>query len=297
MRAEPTHHWSEDDFDAIGVGRPRARASRARSRRKGVLRGVLGGVAGCALVVGLLTLYAPKPGRDADFGSGPGLLAPPELTAPPARWSALAIPALTAISRDPAMADLAMRHEAFAGRDGEGRDVVEIGRFEADATHLRVAVERGEEERGEAERAGEERSFFVALALEAARAGLAVARTLQEEPLSTARGRIALTRVWLEDGASRECLAFRDETGGAAARMSGWLCAGGVTRADVACALDAFDLVDEIASRSILAAPVGGHASECPNPGAAEEWRSADAPPPEAGAGGSPFPPRRPRTL
>ncbi|TVR09343.1 MAG: hypothetical protein EA385_07405 [Salinarimonadaceae bacterium] len=285
MRAGSIRDWSEEDFGAIGVGRPRTRPA----RRRGV--SPIGLVFGGAVVVALLTLYAPRP--DGDDWRVSVVAPAPELRAPPPRWSALAIPRVTPFVSDPATADLAMRHEAYSGPDAAtSRDVIQIGRFAADATHFRVAVERGDS-------APPARSLFVDVALEAAQAGIAVARAVHEEPLATRRGRVEIARVQLEDGATRECLGFRDEDRALAARMSGWFCAGGVTRADLACALDAFDLVDEAASRSVLTPPVVGAATECvaetlePAPG---EWLSA-AGPDVSPQGGVPIPPRRPSSL
>lgn len=285
MRGGSTRDWSERDFDAIGVGRPR---TRAQSRRG---RSIAGLFLGSAAAVALLTLYAPRP--DGEASRAPFLAEPPELRAPPARWSAIAPPALTPLTRDPATAHLALRHEAYVGADGAAsRDVVEIGRFSSDATHLRVAVERGEG--GPAAR-----SLYVEVALQAAQAGLAVERAVHEDALATRRGRVEIARVRLEDGATRECLAFRDEDDTLAARMSGWLCAGGVTRGDLACALDAFDLVDEALSRSVLPAPVAGVATECAPALAGyapDGWLSA-AGPAAAARDGTPVPPRRPSSL
>ncbi|MCG6122211.1 MAG: hypothetical protein MEP57_05825 [Microvirga sp.] len=285
MSGGSTRDWSEQDFDAIGVGRPRTRAQ--RRRRRSIVGLLLGSVA----VVALLTVYAPRP--DDAAPRTPFLADPPELRAPPARWSALAVPTLTPFTNDPATADLALRHEAFAGADGaSSRDVVEIGRFAADATHLRVAVERGNG-------APSARSLYVDVALEAAQAGLAVARAAREEPLETRRGRVEIARVGLEDGATRDCLAFRDEDPALSARMSGWLCAGGVTRGDLACALDAFDFVDEAASRSVLKEPVDGAATECADvavASAAPDWLPAAGQAAEA-RDVAPVPPRRPSSL
>lgn len=194
-----------------------------------------------AAFITLIAIYAPDHG-DRDDGAPYSLLGePPQLLTPPSPWRDLSEGDLAIIVQDERLAGLSLAHSVRAHDDGTLQDIIEIGRFRSNAAYLRILLER---KPGDAP----DRSFFVDLALNAAQAGLAVARTQQEEALGTRNGRVEVARVRLENGPHRNCLAYRaveparGMTEAANMKQFGWLCAAGLTRADLACAIDGLQL-------------------------------------------------------
>jgi|GEM_PF-3691689 len=270
--------WRDEDLYAIGAQPlPGRRAAAHRhlpaKRRLPWIRLTLTSAA----FIALIAIYAPD--RDMRDRAAPHSLlgAPPELLTPPSPWRDLAQPTILVAMRDELLSGLALDHAARIHEDGMQQDIVEIGRFRSSRPHFRVVLEHGPS----VDAPG--KSFFVDLALRAAHAGLAVARTLPEEPLSTREGRVEIARMQLENGAQRDCLAFRTlhaEAAHGLMKQFGWLCAPDVSRADLACAIDGLMLRHRETELSLNGpfAPFTGPASECSRPLSTIESASAALP-------------------
>ncbi|HSP24821.1 MAG TPA: hypothetical protein VLQ65_06580 [Saliniramus sp.] len=253
--------WRDEDLYAIGAQPLRGRRT-AAYRRLPWIRLTLTSAA----FIALIAIYAPE--REMRDRAAPHSLlgAPPELLTPPSPWQDLAEPTILVVMRDARLSSLALHHAARVHDDGLQQDIVEIGRFRSASPYFRVVLEHGSPP------GTPDRSFFVDLALRAAHAGLAVARTLPEEPLATLEGRVEMARVRLENGEQRDCLAYRTlagpETMQGVIRQIGWLCAPDVSRADLACAIDGLMLRHRETELSLSGpvAPFTGTPSECPLP-------------------------------
>jgi hypothetical protein len=227
MRARESAGWRDEDLYAIGA-QPRPGRRAAAHRGLPWIRITLTS----AVLIALIAVYAPDRGSRNDAARHSLLGAPPQLLTPPSPWRELATPDLEIRSDDARLTGLPLSHAARAHDDGTLQDVIEIGTFRSTQPHLRVILERGDGN------GLPSRSFFVDLAVRAAHAGLAVARSLPEEPLATRDDRYEVARVWLENGRARNCLAFRTVESAEVARKVGWLCGVEVTREDLACAIE-----------------------------------------------------------
>jgi len=238
IRTRETTRWRDEDLYAIGAQPLRARSFAKRRtsgyRRVPWIRLTLTSAA----LIALIAIYAGND-REHDSTAPHSLLgAPPELQTPPSPWSDLPFSDLDIVVVDEALAGLPLSQVARAHEDGTLQDIIEIGSFRSTKPHLRVLLER----RPEGDAAGS--TFFIDLALRAAHAGLAVARSLLEEPLATHNERFEVARVVLENGRSRTCLAFRTVDDMQSMRLNqpgrriGWLCGNAVTREDLACTLE-----------------------------------------------------------
>lgn len=253
--------WRDEDLYAIGA-QPLPGRRAAAYRRLPWIRLTLTSAA----FIALIAIYAPD--REMRDHTAPHSLlgAPPELLTPPSPWRDLAEPKILVAMRDERLSGLAMHHAARIHEDGLQQDVVEIGRFRSTRPYFRAVLEHGSSP------GTPDRSFFVDLALRGAHAGLAVARTLPEEPLATLEGRVEIARVRLENGEQRDCLAYRTLAATATMqdviRQFGWLCAPDVSRADLACAIDGLMLRHRETELSLNGpvAPFTGPPSECPLP-------------------------------
>ena len=287
--------WRDEDLYAIGAQPLPGRRAPAY-RRLPWIRLTLTSAA----FIALIALYAPD--RDMRDRTAPHSLlgAPPELLTPPSPWRDLSEPTILVAMRDELLSGLILRHAARIHDDGLQQDIVEIGRFRSTRPYFRAVLERGSPSDAP------ERSFFVDLALRGAHAGLAVERTLPEEPLATIEGRVEIARVRLENGEQRDCLAYRTlaapQTMQGVIRQFGWLCAPDVSRADLACAIDGLMLRHRETELTLSGpvAPFTGPASECLRPMAGIESAAA-APSADANATLTtgtlrilPPPPRRP---
>jgi hypothetical protein len=226
--------WRDEDLYAIGAQPPIGR--QARGRRVPWIRISLTSVA----FIAIIAIYSPDRDSRNNAVIHSLLGEPPQLLAPPSPWRDLSEGGLAIALQDERLAGLPLVYAARAHDDGTLQDIIEVGRFRSNAAYFRVLIER---------RPGDHtsRSFFVDLALNAAQAGLAVARTRPDEALDTSEGRVELARVWLENGSQRDCLAYRSVNLGDliqdfGIKQFGWLCAPGLTRADLACAIDGLQL-------------------------------------------------------
>jgi hypothetical protein len=231
MRLREPADWRDEDLLALGAQPLRGRRAVARRRVPWIRISLTS-----AALIALIAVHAPD--RASRDGVAPHSLlgAAPELLTPPSPWRELATSDLEIGIEDERLAGLPLSHAARAHEDGTLQDVIEIGAFRSTQPHLRFLLERGTEN----DLPG--RSFFVDLAVRAAHAGLAVARSLPEEPLATRDDRYEIAQVWLENGRTRTCLAFRTIDVKNPARQVGWLCGNGVTREDLACAIEGLAL-------------------------------------------------------
>jgi hypothetical protein len=261
MQFREAADWRDEDLYAIGAQPLRGRRLPAY-RRLPWIRLTLTSAA----FIALIAIYAPD--RDMRDKAVPHSLlgAPPELLTPPSPWRDLAEPTILVAIRDERLSELPLVHLARLHDDGTQQDTVDIGRFRSTKPWFRVVLERGSVVDAPA------RSFYVDLVLRGADAGLAVARTLPEEPLATREGRVEIARIRLESGAQRDCLAYRTldtaESMQSFARQVGWLCAPGVSRAELACAIDALTLRHRETGLLLSGpfAPFSQQESECPLP-------------------------------
>ncbi len=299
MRYGDSVEWRDEDLEAIGALPVRARAVGQRRGARKRPPWIRIGLTSVALIA-LIAAYAP---RHADVMPQRAVQRdPPVLLAPPPPWRELAPPPTLVAVHDESLLHLPLSHRARVHVEGALQDIVEIGAFRSPETHFRLVVDRDSARETM-------QSFFVELALGAAHAGLAVARSLHEDPLATRRGAVEVARVWLENGETRQCLAFRAAEEAQAFRRFGWLCAGEatheVTREDLACAIDGIDLLHRETGMPIIgpAVPVPDPSSACTRPASAgrpnpDKVASAAGParaaPPDGPVRLLPVPPRRP---
>ena len=296
MRFRETPDWREEDLHAIGALPLPGRRVHARRRMPWIRIGVT-----CAVLVTLIAVYAPDHAERDQAARHSLLQNPPQLLAPPSPWRDLIEGDLAIAVQSDILSGLPFVHASSAHDAGTLRDTVEIGRFRLDAAYFRVLLERSP---GEAR----ERSFFIDLALSAAEAGLAVARIRREDVLETRGGPVEMAEVRLENGLYRDCLAFRarnvsGDAGAAGVKQLGWLCAPGLTGADLACVIDGLQLRHR-ETGLLLGGPFrkdDASASSCPHgsgplsSGSGIMHEPGEAVASLAGAQPRPVPPRRPR--
>ncbi|MGJ3262442.1 MAG: hypothetical protein ACFE0R_04325 [Salinarimonas sp.] len=209
-------------------------------RRDGGLARAISGVLTAIAGVGLLALaVAPvPPAEDGPRGIADLLARPdPVLTAPPPTWRDLEIPQIVLGLDAPGFSGLASRHAARVHAGGAREDALVFGSFTDGGTHFRVTLHRA----AAGADPGPPRAFYVDVALAAAEAGLAIARSGQAMAVETGFGVLEAAPLELENGPVRACLAFR---GGDGPRLSGWLCAEDATPARLACLVDGLVLLD-----------------------------------------------------
>lgn len=284
--------WRDEDLYAIGAQPLSGR--RARTYRRLPWFRISLTSAAC---IALIAIYASDHENRHQSAAHSLLGEPPELVAPPSPWRNLAESSLVIIVHDERLTGLPLVHAAQIHDDGTLQDIIEIGRFRSNAPYFRVLLERKPV-------AATNRSFFVDLALNAAQAGLAVTRTLQEEALYTRTGRVEVARVLLEDGPQRHCLAYRSIDAVSAMqdpdlKQFGWLCAPELSREDLACAIDGLRLRHRETGLPLSAPIIDGStkASHCPDPPdfqVVEAIQAGETTASLSGPQSPPSPPRRP---